>query len=174
MEPVETMTDWFLSARERGNAATRLDRGKPNGSAWTTGNTVRPLVHGASYFAELVPAVERMRAGDLLMFADWRGDPDEQLLGTAGSEAGQVFARAAARGVLVRGLFWRSHWDRLAFSAEQNRHLGEEINAAGGCCLLDMRVRIGGSHHQKFVVLRHRDRRELDVAFVGGIDLCHS
>jgi phosphatidylserine/phosphatidylglycerophosphate/cardiolipin synthase-like enzyme len=115
-----------------------------------------------------------MRAGDLLLFADWRGDPDEQLLGTAGTEAGQVFARAARRGVLVRGLFWRSHWDRLAFSAEENRHLGEEVNAAGGCCLLDMRVRTGGSHHQKFVVLRHRERPQLDVAFVGGIDLCHS
>jgi phosphatidylserine/phosphatidylglycerophosphate/cardiolipin synthase-like enzyme len=174
MDPTEEMTEWFLSAAERGNADTLLDRDKPAGEAWTDGNTVRPLVHGASYFAELVPAVERMRAGDLLMFADWRGDPDEQLLGTAGSEAGQVFARAAARGVLVRGLFWRSHWDRLAFSAEENRHLGEEVNAAGGCCLLDMRVRIGGSHHQKFVVLRHRERGELDIAFVGGIDLCHS
>ena len=37
-----------------------------------------------------------------------------------------------------------------------------------------MRVRPGGSHHQKFVVLRHPGRPELDVAFVGGIDLCHS
>jgi phosphatidylserine/phosphatidylglycerophosphate/cardiolipin synthase-like enzyme len=169
-----TMTDWFLSAQERGNAATLLDRDKPGGVAWTTGNMVRPLVHGATYFAELVAAVERMRAGDLLMFADWRGDPDERLLGTPGSEAAQVFSRAAAQGVLVRGLFWRSHWDRLAFSAQENRHLGEEINAAGGCCLLDMRVRLGGSHHQKFVVLRHRERADLDVAFVGGIDLCHS
>ena len=37
-----------------------------------------------------------------------------------------------------------------------------------------MRVRPGGSHHQKFVVLRHPDRPELDVAYVGGIDLSHS
>ena len=174
MNSSASAADWFLSAEERGNPATTLDRDKPSGAAWTTGNLVRPLVHGASYFSELVPAVERMQAGDLLMFADWRGDPDERLLGTAGSEAGQVFSRAAARGVLVRGLFWRSHWDRLAFSAQENRHLGEQVNAAGGCCLLDMRVRVGGSHHQKFVVLRHRDRVELDVAFVGGIDLCHS
>jgi phosphatidylserine/phosphatidylglycerophosphate/cardiolipin synthase-like enzyme len=174
MSSTGTLADWFLSARERGNPATVLDHGKPAGAAWTTGNRVRPLVHGATYFAELVPAIERMQAGDLVMFADWRGDPDERLLGTAGSEAGQVFARAARRVVLVRGLFWRSHWDRLAFSAEENRHLGEEVNAAGGCCLLDMRVRLGGSHHQKFVVLRHRERAELDVAFVGGIDLCHS
>ena len=32
------------------------------------------------------------------------------------------------------------------------------IAAAGGECLLDMRVRTGGSHHQKFVVLRHPGR----------------
>src|SRR4051812_31456173 len=168
-----TMSEWFLSTEERGNPATVLDSDKSDGAAWTTGNTVRPLVHGACYFAELVPAIERMQAGDLLMFADWRGDPDERLTGEPGSEAGQVFARAARRGVLVRGLFWRSHWDRLAFSAAENRHLGEEINAAGGCCLLDMRVRWGGSHHQKFVILRHRSRPEDDVAFLGGIDLCH-
>jgi phosphatidylserine/phosphatidylglycerophosphate/cardiolipin synthase-like enzyme len=165
---------WFLSAAERGNPATRLDRGHPGGQAWSEGNLVRPLIHGATYFAELATAVEAQRAGDLLLFVDWRGDPDERLTADPDSEVGQVFCRAAERGVLVRGLIWRSHWDRLAFSAEQNRHLGEEINAAGGCCLLDMRVRTGGSHHQKFVVLRHPGRPERDVAFVGGIDLCHS
>ena len=81
---------------------------------------------------------------------------------------------AARRGVDVRGLIWRSHLDKFRFSASENRHLGEEIEQAGGECLLDMRVRTGGSHHQKFVVLRHPGRPELDVAFVGGIDLCHS
>lgn len=37
-----------------------------------------------------------------------------------------------------------------------------------------MRVRPGGSHHMKLVVLRHPGRPGRDVAFVGGIDLCHS
>ena len=37
-----------------------------------------------------------------------------------------------------------------------------------------MRVRPGGSHHQKFVVVRHPQHPERDVGFVGGIDLCHS
>jgi phosphatidylserine/phosphatidylglycerophosphate/cardiolipin synthase-like enzyme len=62
----------------------------------------------------------------------------------------------------------------LSFSEQQNRHLGEGIEAAGGECLLDQRVRPGGSHHQKFAVLRYAGRPELDIAFVGGIDLCHS
>ncbi|GAA1796603.1 phospholipase [Planosporangium flavigriseum] len=165
--------DWFLLAKERGNPTTSLDSRHPDGAAWTTGNLVRPLVHGAAYFTELLAAIRRMEAGDLLMFTDWRGDPDERLDGP-GTEVGRVICAAVRRGVVVKGLIWRSHLDKLQFSAAENRHLGEEIEAAGGECLLDMRVRTGGSHHQKFVVLRHPGRPELDVAYVGGIDLCHS
>ena len=164
-------TEWFLSAEERRNPATRLDRRHP-GRAWSTGSFATPLVHGAAYFAELVRCVQQQRRGDLLLFTDWRGDPDQQLVD--GSEVAGTLCEAAARGVDVRGLVWRSHVDKLSFSAAENRHLGESIEAAGGECLLDMRVRTGGSHHQKFVVLRHPGRTELDVAFVGGIDLCHS
>ena len=168
------LDEWYLRARERGNTATRLDTRHPDGRAWTEGNLVRPLVHGVTYFRVLAERVEAMRPGDLLMFVDWRGDPDERLLGDPHSEVGRVLCRAAERGVDVRGLVWRSHVDRLTFSSKENRHLGKEINDAGGECALDMRVRPGGSHHQKFVVLRHPGRPEADVAFLGGIDLCHS
>jgi phosphatidylserine/phosphatidylglycerophosphate/cardiolipin synthase-like enzyme len=163
----------MLHADERGNPATRLDRRHESGQAWTNGNDVRLLLHGRSYFPLLMRSINAMGAGDLLMFTDWRGDPDELMDGPT-TEVSRVLCAAVKRGVLVRGLVWRSHLDRFAFSEQENRHLGEEINAAGGRCLRDMRVRIGGSHHQKFVVLRHRERPELDVAFVGGIDLCHS
>jgi phosphatidylserine/phosphatidylglycerophosphate/cardiolipin synthase-like enzyme len=168
-----TATDWFLSAGERGNSATILDSRHPDGTAWTSGNEVTPLVHGAAYFAELVRTLGSVRDGDLVLFVDWRGDPDE-LLTDDGPTISRAFADAAENGVVVRGLIWRSHLDRLSFSEQENRHLGEEIDAAGGQCLLDMRVRPGGSHHQKFVVVRHPGRPDLDVAFVGGIDLCHS
>ena len=164
--------DWFLTADERGNPATVLDA-RHGGVAWSSGNDVRPLVHGACYFARLLELVQELRAQDLLLFTDWRGDPDERLDAAGEHQVARVFADAARRGVLVRGLLWRSHWDRLAFSAEENRDLSADIEAAGGECVLDMRVRPGGSHHQKFVVLRHSGRPELDVAFVGGIDLCH-
>jgi len=166
------LSDWFLSTSERGNPSTELDR-RHDGVSWSSGNDVRPLVHGASYFPELVRCIRLMRRGDLLMFTDWRGDPDEMLDGP-GTDVGVLLSDAARRGVVVKGLMWRSHLDRFAFSEQQNRHLGREIEEAGGECLLDMRVRPGGSHHQKFVVLRHPGRPELDVAFVGGIDLCHS
>jgi phosphatidylserine/phosphatidylglycerophosphate/cardiolipin synthase-like enzyme len=165
--------DWFLTAAERGNPATKLDARHPGGAAWSTGNDVRPLVHGARYFAELLSRVSAMRAGDLLLFTDWRGDPEERLT-DEGPAIAEAFCSAAKRGVLVRGLVWRSHWDRIQFSGEENRELGVAVEAAGGQCLLDMRVRPGGSHHQKMVVLRHPGRPDLDVAFVGGIDLCNS
>lgn len=168
-----TGAEWLLTAGERGNDATRLDERHPDGSAWSEGNHARALVHGAAYFAELLAGIRAMRAGDLLLFTDWRGDPDERLDGP-GTEIGTVLSRAAERGVIVKGLLWRSHLDSLHFSEKENRRLGEEIEEAGGECLLDLRVRPGGSHHQKLLVLRHPGRPELDVAYVGGIDLCHN
>lgn len=167
------LANWFLLPSERGNASTGLDRRRA--ASWSTGNEVRPLIHGATYFAALRSCAESLGAGDSLYFTDWRGDPDEAVDAT-GITVGSLLAGVARRGGLVNGLVWRSHWDRLAFSAAQNRRLGAEIEAAGGCCLLDMRVRFGGSHHQKFVVIRHADSRKSgdDVAFVGGIDLCYS
>jgi phosphatidylserine/phosphatidylglycerophosphate/cardiolipin synthase-like enzyme len=164
---------WFLSAQERGNPWTRLYRDHPGEQAWSAGNDVQPLIHGAAYLSELRRCIDGMLAGDLLLFTDWRGDPD-QLMDGPGTEVGRVLSGAAERGVLVKGLVWRSHLDRLSFSEQENRHLGEQINRAGGEVVRDMRVRAGGSHHQKFVVLRHPGRPQLDVAFVGGIDLCHS
>ena len=76
-------------------------------------------------------------------------------------------------GVDVRGLLWRSHSDRMSFSKKENLTLAERVNRAGGEVLLDERVRRGGSHHQKLVVIRSRESRERDVALVGGIDLSH-
>jgi phosphatidylserine/phosphatidylglycerophosphate/cardiolipin synthase-like enzyme len=158
--------DWLLTDDERGNPASGLP-------AWTTGNLVEPLVHGATYFDRLVTAVQGLTAGDQLFFTDWRGDPDEQLR-AGGPTVGRLFADAARRGVCVRGLVWRSHWDGLSFSKEENAALDEEVEDGGGVVVLDQRVRRMGSHHQKFVVLRHVGRPESDVAFAGGIDLCHS
>ncbi len=167
-------TDWLLTKAERGNAQTRLDDRHPGEQAWSTGNLVRPLIHGSTYFAELHDRIEATEAGDLIFFTDWQGDADERLTGEPGSEVANVLGRADERGVDVRGLIWRSHWEKLNFSAEENRRLGIRLQERGAEALLDMRVRTGGAHHQKFVVIRHRDRPEDDIAYVGGIDLCHS
>lgn len=160
------VAEWFLSRTERANPASALP-------VWTAGNHAVPLVHGGAYFDRLVAEVEALQAGDQLFFTDWRGDPDERLRAD-GPTVADLFSAAARRGVVVKGLVWRSHLDAMAFSEEENRYLGERIEAAGGEVLLDQRVRRGGSHHQKLVILRHPGRPERDVAFAGGIDLCHS
>lgn len=163
---------WFLSRDERGNAHTTIDDHADPATAWSTGNLVRPLIHGRAYFQELLDRVRRLERGDLLLFTDWRGDADERLDGPD-TEVGRVFADAARRGVVVRCLMWRSHTTLLQLSEPQNREFAELLTEAGGKVLLDTRVRVGGCHHQKLVVLRHLGRPELDVAYLGGIDLCH-
>ncbi|BBH63703.1 phospholipase D [Actinoplanes sp. OR16] len=160
------LREWLLSAAERGNPDTSIP-------TWNTGNTAEALIHGQRYFDRLASEVEALEPGDHLFFTDWRGDPDERVR-DGGPTIAELFADAAKRGVVVKGLLWRSHVDKLAYSEEENRTLSDDIEAAGGEVLLDQRVRRGGSHHQKLVILRHPGRPELDVAFAGGIDLCHS
>lgn len=167
-------TDWLLTKSERGNPRTRVDDAHPGEQAWSTGNLVRPLVDGATYFAELHERIEATVAGDLVLFTDWQGDADERLTGELGSEVAEVLGRADERGVDVRGLVWRSHQEAFGFSGRENRRLGRDLQERGAEALLDMRIRMGGSHHQKMVVIRHRDDPGRDIAYVGGIDLCHS
>ncbi|MGN6444288.1 phospholipase D family protein [Amnibacterium sp.] len=170
---VGASTDWFLDGAESrvpGASAAEHREGP-----WSEGNLVRPLVHGAVYFARLHAELDALRPGDRVWFTDWRGDADERLL-PDGPTIGELLCDLAERGVEVRGLVWRSHGERLAapVSGRANSKLGRRINDAGGEVLLDQRVRRFGSHHQKLVVVRRRGDPERDVAFVGGIDLCHS
>jgi phosphatidylserine/phosphatidylglycerophosphate/cardiolipin synthase-like enzyme len=129
-------------------------------------------VHGRAYFARLHEELVALEPGDTVWFTDWRTDPDE-LLTRPGTEVAAVLCDVARRGVLVRGLVWRSHPDQARFSEQENLRLAEHINAAGGQVFVDERVRRGGSHHQKLFVIRHRADAGRDVAFVGGIDLAH-
>ncbi len=169
---VVRLEDWFLTPGERGNDATKIDRRRGDGRSWTEGNHVRVLVHGAEYFTRLYRELCTLERDDWIHFTDWRGDPDELLAGP-GTQVAKVLADCARKGVHVRGLVWRSHPDEAHFSEEENLHLVETINEAGGEVLLDERVHHAGSHHQKLFVLRHPDHPDDDVAFIGGIDLCH-
>ena len=164
--------DWFLTADERGNPATEIDRRRGDGKAWTTGNSVEVLIHGAEYFARLYDVLCTLVEDDWVHLTDWEGDPDQRLAGP-GTATGHVLADLARQGVHVRGLLWRSHPRQAHLSEQQNTKLVREVNQAGGELLLDERIRRGGSHHQKLVVVRRAAGPDDDVAFVGGIDLCH-
>ena len=87
----------------------------------------------ATYFDQLVTEVEALGEGDYLFFTDWRGDPDEKLR-DRGPTIRDLFCKAAERGVIVKGLVWRSHLDKFAYSEEENQHLGEAIERAGERC----------------------------------------
>jgi phosphatidylserine/phosphatidylglycerophosphate/cardiolipin synthase-like enzyme len=160
---VSGVDQWLLSSAERNNDATELD-------PWTTGNAVRALVDGWTYFAAFAAALENAAAGDLVLLVGWRIDAD-RVLTDEGLTLVEALRRAVDRGVAVKGLVWRSHPTWLVGTARQNRRLVRAVNAAGGELLSDHRVRALGSHHQKFVVIRHRNDSARDVAFVGGIDL---
>ncbi|WP_284976442.1 phospholipase D-like domain-containing protein [Arthrobacter sp. efr-133-TYG-104] len=166
---------WFLSRTERGNLATDVHAGGNGTRAWSEGNLVKPLIHGTEYFARLHEELTALQPGDRVWFTDWRGDADERLL-PDGPSIGELLAGLARAGVEVRGLVWRSHGERVSapMSGRSNELLSRKVNDAGGEVLLDQRVRLFGSHHQKLFVIRRRDDPSRDVAFVGGIDLSHS
>jgi phosphatidylserine/phosphatidylglycerophosphate/cardiolipin synthase-like enzyme len=165
-EAGDSVEKWFLTDAQRGNSATDLRR-------WTAGNRVEPLVDGAEYFGCLHEELCRTRRGDQVYLADFRGDTDELLAGP-GTSLGAVLSELAGRGVLIFGLIWRSQPGWLDQSEGANAELARTVSDAGGEVLLDSRTRRAGSHHQKFVVIRHPGRPERDIAFVGGIDLGHS
>src|SRR5665213_3551960 len=164
--------DWFLTSKERGNPATEIDQHHPGSAAWTEGNQVDFHIDGVSYFTSLAECISSLEPYDEIRFADWRGDGDE-VVSSKGTPIAALLANSCRRGVDVRGLLWRSHSDRFGFNSKQNRRLAVEVTEAGGEVLLDERVRRGGSHHQKMVLIRHPSRLDRDVAFIGGIDLSH-
>jgi phosphatidylserine/phosphatidylglycerophosphate/cardiolipin synthase-like enzyme len=155
---------WFLSAEE----GAWLGAGRP----WTEGNRVAPIIHGRAYFARLLEVLETLAPGDLVFLTDWRGDDNEKLADEGPDLAG-LLTRLVRRGVQVRGLLWRSHPAWMGFAEEEATTLADVVNSAGGELLVDERVRRAGSHHQKLVVVHRPSEPDEDLAFVGGIDLCH-
>jgi hypothetical protein len=107
---VAELSDWFLKGEERGNPASKVP-------AWCEGSRAEPLIHGSTYFDHLATEVEALRVGDHLFFTDWRGDPDQKMRDD-GPTVGELFCAAAKRGVVVKGLMWRSLLDKLQYREE--------------------------------------------------------
>jgi hypothetical protein len=88
-----TTEQWFLSAEERGNTASEIDRRREDGRGWTEGNAVTPRIHGAVYFARLHQELSSLDSGDQVWFLDWRVDAGQRLAGP-GTELGSVLTEA--------------------------------------------------------------------------------
>ena len=154
---------WFLSGAQRSNPATDI-------RSWTVGNSVAALVHGAEYFPVLHQRLCLTRRPTRCISRAF--EPTRRSCSMAKDRrSGEVLRELARRSVLIFGLIWRSQPGWLDQSEGQNAELARAVSDEGGQVLLDPRTRRGGSHHQKFVVIRHPDRPAQDVAFVGGIDL---
>jgi phosphatidylserine/phosphatidylglycerophosphate/cardiolipin synthase-like enzyme len=161
--------DWFLTAGERGNSHTAIDRRRGD-DPWTDGNLAEVLIDGSEYFTRLYSILCSTGPGDSIYLTGLEGDADELLEGP-GTEVGRVLGDLAQNGVRVRGLVWRSHG--TPYSEEKNLMFSRAVNSMGGEVLLDNRIRRGGSHHQKIVVVRRETAPVHDIAFVGGMDLVH-
>jgi hypothetical protein len=61
---MQSPSEWFLSAQERGNPASAIDHDGEPGIAWTVGNHVETLIHGATYFSRLVSCLSTLSVGD--------------------------------------------------------------------------------------------------------------
>ena len=91
------LTRWLLTASERDNPHTRLDDAHPGEQAWSTGNLVRPLVDGATYFAELHDVLDEGTGALVLAAAqDAQKVPLPLLIQGNGSQPDLVFAQNAS------------------------------------------------------------------------------
>ena len=84
-----------------------------------------------------------------------------------------VLADCAREGVHVRGLVWRSHPDEAHFSEEENLHLVRRSTKPAARCSSTNGSATRAVIIRSSFVLRHPDHPDDDVAFIGGIDLCH-
>src|SRR3954452_2570331 len=144
-------TDWFLTAEQRGNPASRLDAGR-GAIAWTTGNAADVHVDGVAYFDALRRQLASARPGDDILVAGLETDADLDL--GDGVLLGPLLVELLRRGVSVHGLVWRSHPN---YTAGRNLDFARFVNTAGGDVRLDNRIRRLGSLHQKLVVLRRAE-----------------
>lgn len=157
---------WFLSQAERGNGHTCLD-------AWTGGNDVEPLVDGEECFRRVAAELSDLQQGDQVYFGAWAGDPDEQLT-PRGTSMCDLMCAGADGGASVHCLFWAPLLGGKPDYVKENEKFALRLRRHGATALFDRRVRLLGSHHQKFIVIRRPHRPAEDIAFLGGIDPCPS
>ena len=159
--------DWMLTAEERENPATAT----PGAGRGQPGRTARPRRD------LLRPAGRRGRGAGRR--ATTCSSPTGAAIPTSGCAptappSPSCSPRRRERGVVVKGLMWRSHLDRMQFSEEENRHLGDDVERGrrrGAARPAGPPGRLAPPEAGRAASPGAPDR---DVAFAGGIDLCHS
>eukprot|EP00013_Stygamoeba_regulata_P020984 CAMPEP_0177651442 /NCGR_PEP_ID=MMETSP0447-20121125/12550_1 /TAXON_ID=0 /ORGANISM="Stygamoeba regulata, Strain BSH-02190019" /LENGTH=535 /DNA_ID=CAMNT_0019154523 /DNA_START=179 /DNA_END=1786 /DNA_ORIENTATION=+ len=169
--------DWFLSKDEISSARHGVER---QGIAeWTTGNSVTPLVDGASFMAQLFADIEAAQKGDFVHGCMFDQDPDMLLVPdpanptkAATTRFATVLTRAVQRGVRVRLL-----GNINLYLPTKGIQFCKEINAAcakatpddSTCCAPDSRhfSSSGSAHAKSWVVQRGGET----VAYTGGLDV---
>lgn len=162
--------DWFLDAGQMSPFRS---------PAFTATNKVEFLVDGESYMESLAARFDGLTAGDRVLFSGWRFSPEQRLRpAVAGSPGIQDLAIALhGRSVNFRALIYgsvvsTSPFRRAipAFPSKDNFDFRTGLANAGAGAVLDARVPLFGSHHQKAVVVQ--SAAEGSWAFAGGIDIC--
>ena len=143
--------------------------------AYTAGNTVRILVDGAPYMADLADVLAEMQGGDYLLLSGWRVTPTQNLHGEGdpGPTFVAVITGLMAAGVLVRALVWKIPAHFVHRHGQENASfvdsLNEEADPEVAAMLDDLLPKKGvPSHHQKVIVLSAQGQH---YAYLGGIDI---
>ena len=161
---------WFLEGSQIANTP-----------AYTSGNSVVPLIDGAAYMENLHRRIKSLGKGDFLYFLGWRVTQTQNLLGE-GDISGSLldeFEHLLSIGVDVRCLIWYFPASALRVGREYSQLRGNigfvsalnGLKKPDGVALLDQRLRPWAlsSHHQKSIILGAKERV---AAYVGGIDIC--
>ena len=173
---------WLLDAAEVTEAMGGIDRVESLAmSVYTTGNEVEPL-NGMRMFDELLGDVLATKGeeGDYILYSAWAIQPNITLdpRGTIApgvdTRIGSLWSAAITRGVRCLTLLWRNElnveitrsWSAMMQAA------AEAVGADEGQArsIVDGRTKVGGSHHQKSLVIKRNDEA---VAYLGGIDVTH-
>jgi phosphatidylserine/phosphatidylglycerophosphate/cardiolipin synthase-like enzyme len=142
------------------------DRQNPDSdlSIYTSGNDVRALIDGASYFRMVHELISATTDQDVVCLASWRLDRGQELLpGDNTSRIEQVLNDAHRRGVNVRVLL-SNHL------TQRNSRICHYLRKAGVPVIRDSRHPRLGSAHQKLLIISHGG---VLSAFCGGIDIAH-
>lgn len=166
----ELKSKWFipLSGDVLGVPCRRhtMDGGSPQLSASTDGNTVIPLIDGASYMRRWHEALVAMTAvtENEVYHASWRLNGVHTLGGTTGTSALEDLRDARTNGATVYALL-SMHGTDVDNQVESLPRL--QLHGVRSACL-DTRFPALGSNHQKMAVFKTSN---VDVALLGSIDV---